>query len=1160
MNPAGIRLLTLLFSLAFCSCAAQKPVLRDQLTVEKLRLRITKVRNAIDETRNVIAASRGAPYLPELFMRLAELLSEEARYHYMVAYEREQRKSKSLHVPQVRFLKEHAIGTYQSILKKFPDTHLGDRIMFNISHEQRELGLFKEMRSTLEQLVKKYPDSPYRAEALLVLGDIHFDKTNFVKAEGYYKDILEEKRSPLLSLAYYKLGWVYVNTGDCKDALVSFEKAIRVDRKKEDKKDRNGKDSRKSKKKKMVSDFEIPKSEDDKFSFAGHKSVNVQRESLVDLTYCYAQERKPEKAAAYLRKLAASREAYVAALSKMASRYAMIEQPRGAADVARELLRLAPDEPERLDDARMLHTAITRMKDYSSVGEDVYLIMRAMRRQSLRPNQKQSEVDLIEGEFELIGRDLATKSHEILMKGKSAKRSKWTKRPIVPEQTAAAYRSYLDAIPRSPHRIEILQNYADVLMSSKQFLLAGHRYREAAALLRKPISEEELEALKKEQKGKNTKNKSAPPVAINPKSLEQKRGVDRLEALYNAVVAYQRSLETEGIRGRLERASARAGLRNAGGNYLAVATPDKEKSKKIKFAIGQSYYDEGKYLEAIDFLTAVVYEYPQTEQGDAAVHMVLDSYRTTNDVSGLINIGRRFLAKDSPINPEVRAQVSPIISAAEQRRLDELSLAASGDQAGGMEILLAFADRYKNSELGERAMLSAFVAARAGGETAQLYSLGDQIIKQFPGSNQTAGIVSTMGRTAAARFEFDRAIDYLERAAESSENERAQLLITAGELREQLADRSGALRDYQKAMQAAGEGSERNRAAVHIADLTERGGNPSQVIEILSPLADLNDPEIASRLGLALIRVGKHEEAEEQLRIVVEGAVGASNAAQARANYGMAEIMLNMLEQFEAPPEIYAIEELLGLVDVVVQSYLAAARQADPTYSQAALARMAFAAQLAADKLSSIDLPQEITDEERTMLKTAMSNRATQLRADQEAILKECAARAKASFLLDNAGLACISGKPPISDPVQTEVLAKRTKTGKLQGVEEERERLARNPEDLDALRKVGMAFLKNGDHHAARLVLARSVEAGGDAEDLNILGVASYRAGDIMGSLDAFRRAKDSGSGAALVNLAEVSKKLGVHSLAEELRKEAPGTSTGLLLNSSRGASTVSR
>ena len=46
------------------------------LYVEILRLRISTVRHAIEETRESIALSQGAPYLPELYLRLGEFLSE----------------------------------------------------------------------------------------------------------------------------------------------------------------------------------------------------------------------------------------------------------------------------------------------------------------------------------------------------------------------------------------------------------------------------------------------------------------------------------------------------------------------------------------------------------------------------------------------------------------------------------------------------------------------------------------------------------------------------------------------------------------------------------------------------------------------------------------------------------------------------------------------------------------------------------------------------------------------------------------------------------------------------------------------------------------------------------------------------------------------------
>ncbi len=1152
------RLNTILIWLASCvwlfSCAAPKPVPRDQLLVEKLRMRITKVRNAAAETRAVIAASRGAPYLAEIHMRLAELMSEEARYHYMVAYEREQRRSKALHVPQVRFLKENAINTYKFILERYPKTHLADRILFNISHEQRELGNFDDMLATLERLVKEYPDSPYREEALLVLGDYYFDKTEFAKAEKYYSDIISKKDSPLLGLAYYKLAWVNVNLSDCKKALDNFEESIVVARKLAAAEETEQAVVEKRVGNHISNEFSIPKDQSGKYEFAGHQSVNVQREALVDLTYCYAQERKPEQAVAFLKRMAYTREAYVAALAKMASRYAIIEQPRGAAEVARELLQLAPDEIERLDDARMLHNSVVRMKDYSMVGDDVALILRAMRRQLLKPEVEASKEsgEMLSNEFEMMVRNLATKSHELLMStsgGSEKKASTWTDNPTDPAQTAAAYTAYLDTFSDSPNRLEVLQNLADVLSDSGRFLEAGHRFREVAAILAEPIKEPaEDPAQAAKAPGKDKKDAKKPKV--DKKTLEARRYQERREALFNAVAAYQSSLESEAARGHLERVTARAGLREAGGQYLAQSAPDKEKAKRIKFAIAQSYYDEGSYLRAIDLLTAVAYEYAGTPQGKAAVHMVMDSLRTINDISAMIDTGRRFLDKNSPFDEALRAEISPIIGAAEQRRLDELSLAASGDQAGGMETLLAFADRYKNSSLGERAMLSAFVAARAGGDVNQLYSLGEQVISKFPNSDQVSGVVSTMGSTAAARFEFDRAINYFEKSAQMSKEEKGALWLAAGKLREQLADRQGALADYRKAV-AEGDAA-RAEAAANLADLIAKGGSASDIVNELKPLSETTpDPEITSRLGLAMLRLGQRDDAEMMLRNVVEGGMGGSAAAQARANYGMAEINLKILEDFNPPPDIGAIEEAVALVDMTLQAYLSSARQPDLIYSQAALARLARAAEVGAEKLERIQLPAELGEEERNMITQAMQARAAQLRNDRNEALAECANRAKATYLLAEAGRACIVGVAPKDDPVVFHALAPRHKASKLPQIDAYRDRLAKNPDDLEALRAVGKAFLDAGDAHAARLVLGRTVEAGGGAEDLNVVGVASYRAGDKLGAMDAFGRAKDAGSAAAVHNLAAVYQELGLVGLSKEILKDAPKTATGVLLKS---------
>ena len=183
------------------------------------------------------------------------------------------------------------------------------------------------------------------------------------------------------------------------------------------------------------------------------------------------------------------------------------------------------------------------------------------------------------------------------------------------------------------------------------------------------------------------------------------------------------------------------------------------------------------------------------------------------------------------------------------------------------------------------------------------------------------------------------------------------------------------------------------------------------------------------------------------------------------------------------------------------------------------------------------------------MVSQAMQARAAQLRNDRNEALAECASRAKASYLMAEAGRACVAGVAPKDDPVRFHPLAPRHKVSNPPKIEPYRDRLAKNPDDLEALRAVGKAFLDAGDAHAARLVLGRIIEAGGGAEDLNMLGVASKKAGDTLGAMDAFGRAKDAGSGAAVHNLATVYQELGLVGLAKEVLKDAPKSATGVLL-----------
>src|SRR5690606_11094163 len=104
-------------------------------------------------------------------------------------------------------------------------------------------------------------------------------------------------------------------------------------------------------------------------------------------------------------------------------------------------------------------------------------------------------------------------------------------------------------------------------------------------------------------------------------------------------------------------------------------------------------------------------------------------------------------------------------------------------------------EKNQGSELGEGALINAFVAARAMGDTDAMYEIADSMAKSYPKSEQLPGIYSTLAQAAAARFDFDQAGQSLRRAAEVNPSQRIQLLVAASELNEQMGntDRAGTI-------------------------------------------------------------------------------------------------------------------------------------------------------------------------------------------------------------------------------------------------------------------------------------------------------------------------------------------------------------------------------
>ncbi len=416
-------------------------------SIQRLERDKHKVELAIETTKTLIDRSRQRPYLPELYLRLAELYIEKSRIVYLLRKNRQTDANSTLNQLESNSLKKQAIEIYQRILDHFPGFAERDKVYFFMAHEYGELGQLEDMVKQYRNLIAKHEASLYVPEAYLLLGDYFFSKQNLPKAQKHYQAVLKYPDSSASIIARYKLGWCYINTADYKTALKLFEEAVTTSR----------------------GDKEV--------DIDTYRHVNVRLESLIDMAFCYPEVYKknstPEKAMTYFRKYAWSRQSYTTVLEKLAGRYYVKKKWHPAAALYRQLAELRYDPELLIEYAGNIYECVQALGTYKDIDRDVKLIVKALEQQKYSVHVTDDQKAKHLKDFELYARDVITHLHDKARKKKSQNDF---------EQAVAAYKLYLEFFKQSPVKTEMQANYAEALFASQQYLEAGKQYEKLAQI------------------------------------------------------------------------------------------------------------------------------------------------------------------------------------------------------------------------------------------------------------------------------------------------------------------------------------------------------------------------------------------------------------------------------------------------------------------------------------------------------------------------------------------------------------------------------------------------------------------------------------------------------------------------------------------------------
>ncbi|NOZ88185.1 MAG: tetratricopeptide repeat protein [Deltaproteobacteria bacterium] len=798
-----------------------------------------------------------------------------------------------------------------------------------------------------------------------------------------------------------------------------------------------------------------------------NKMVNIKLEALNGVVFCYTEVYKPKRALEYFEKLASSKQLYMHALSKLANRYFIKEQFDNAALIYRRIIALSNDVEKNLDYAQRIYDASSFSKRKDKVDEDVKAIVKAAENYTYSWRIPEEEKKQLAKEFEVYARDIVTKLH-MLAKKRNEKRAF--------RIAARAYKEYLDFFDYSPKFIEMKFNYAEALFDSKQYLKAGEAYEDVARL-------------KKESK-------------------------ERKDALYSAIQSYQYALGDLKYLTRFEVVQARQGLKQLGA-YFVKKYPKDPKTPTIKFNVARMYYDQGKYKQAIESFLEFIKQYPTAKEVTIAGNLVLDCYKQLEDYKGLAKQAKAFAANQNIKDEKFKHDVLAIADQAEERQLDKASLQVAAEGGNALEKLIEIADS-GDSALSEKALYRSFVMAKEKRNIQMAFKAGAQLAAKFKKSKHLPDVYATLGNFSAQTADFERSASLYEDFFSHFPNmpEAREAMFAAATFHTYLGQYREAIKDYRKLLEKE-TGQRKGEILISITEAYANMEDWRMVITMAKKaLAEISDSVKAHLLlAKALEKRGKIAKAKEAYMMAASVGGGSPQETHlaAEAQFRLGDIMFSEYKDIkfgagEADDVIF--QKKMQKLGQVEQFYAGVVQMKDPEWAIASLYRLSKLYEDFASFLKKAPIPKDLKGAQKKQYKQMLANQVKEQSMTAKTYLSTCVKTVRQKKVFGPFALACIRNEPPV------EQVVRRRSAGRanVSRVTDFKNKLLKNPADLEAMDKLAMASIESGDYYMAKLVLSRALETReSHAPSLNLMGVVSLYMGDDQDGYNYFKKALES-------------------------------------------------
>jgi tetratricopeptide (TPR) repeat protein len=915
----------------------------------------------IDQLDQIIAQTRDKQERPQLLFQKAELFLEESQFHFFRGMELDDQvaealmagdnntvlrlqKEKKKKLDESRQWVRDAVVLFQEIHDTYPKFERMPEVLYALGRAFWDVGSYKKALISYRELLKKYPQSQFVADAWLAFGEFYFQfadekERDLNKALDAYINASANQDSPVFGYATYKQGWCYYNLMRHDKSAERFKEVV------------------------LYSQINA--------DLLGEKKIALAREARRDYVLAFAQYGSALAAPQEFKAIADGEE-YFQMLERLADIYYGSGKDRDAIVLFQVLMKMAPESSKNpLYQGKVVKLASRIGVKRQVVGQARVLVEEwakvRKRFKAMTPGtpmfaKTKADLDEAEEVSDNTLRYLATTWH---------REAKKTRDDRTYEYSYELYRDYLDLFPDKKEAYDMRFFYAELLWKLEKFEQAGEQYVKVYTLDPKgqwaePAAEESVRAYDELVKDYNQKNKLAP--LTGPDALKE-RPLPEVKKKYIGAC-----------------------------NNYTTHFPKGKIVVEANYKVARTLYDYNYFKDSTPRFLEIVQGNSAHPRAEQSANLVLDTYNILEDWQALHDVAREFV-KNRPLmkNEEFKKTVLTVLEEATFKLINQFEERKEWEEAG--KRYLAFADEFKSAALADKALANAAAMFTRAGQLDRAIKVRIRLVNQFKDSTLVPDQLYSIATAYEQVVAYKEAADWLERFVDGNEKDpRAKdALFNAGIYRQGVGQTQKAVENWQKYLKKYGNAPDVEDVAYSICTAWEEAGNARKAIDAYlefakewrrkSPERSLNAHYKAVRLleknkrwkteyekEVALLRSSARTLAKAPTE---EAADPLSFLAFLDAEKPNEEFFKFTIEKADNPTKFRgSLKKKIEGKDKVYEAYTNVVKLKSPEWAVASLYRIGLANEHLSTALTTVPAPKIFSEEQRMLFKDKLSQEA----------------------------------------------------------------------------------------------------------------------------------------------------------------------------------------